>query len=109
MKQLIIIVQSRILVLHIIHTFKNKRVIGADSLLGEEGQDPCSGEERELREEEGRMGESAPLSRVMGRARCAMWGSSNDEGWQARYTHVLGPSVGMESRQHGKRSFPSKK
>jgi hypothetical protein len=54
MKLLIIIVQSRILVVHIIHTFKNKRVIGVDGLLGEEGQDPCSGEEKKLREEEGR-------------------------------------------------------
>ena len=55
MKQLIITLQSRILVPYMIRTFKNKRAAGADDLLGERDQDPPS-EERELREGEGKKG-----------------------------------------------------
>ena len=55
MKQLVIIVQCRILVLHMIRVFKDKRSAGANGLLGEGGQDPRS-EERELREGEGEKG-----------------------------------------------------
>jgi hypothetical protein len=50
-----------------IHVFKNKRRAGANGLLGEGGQDPCS-EERELRE--GREGERAYLRHAQ-QGRCA--------------------------------------
>jgi len=78
-----------------IHVFKDKRSAGANALLGEGGQDPRS-EERELREGKGRRGESAPLPCATG-ADVPVWGSSSDEGRQARSTHVPGPHTGKES------------
>jgi hypothetical protein len=59
-----------------IRVFKNKRSIGANSLLGEGGQDPRS-EKRELREEEGEKGRER-TSAMRNGPDAPMWGSSSD-------------------------------
>ena len=78
-----------------IRVFKDKRSAGANDLLGEGGQDPRS-EERELREGKGEKGRQCP-SAMRNRVDVPVWGSSSDEGRQARSTHVPGPHTGKES------------
>jgi len=86
-----------------IHTFKNKRSAKSDGLLGEGGQDPRS-EKREPREGEGEEGIEC-TSAMRNRPDAPMWGSSSNEGWQARSTHVSGPDAGKESTHRTKRPF----
>jgi len=51
-----------------IRTFKNKRMTGANELLGEGGHDPCSAN-REIRGVRGISGGSAPPSCAIGQMR----------------------------------------
>ena len=83
-----------------IRTFKNKRSAKSDGLLGEGGQDPRS-EKREPREGEGEEGIEC-TSAMRNRPDAPMWGSSSNEGWQARSTHVCGPGAGKESTHRKK-------
>jgi len=88
-----------------IRTFKNKRSAKSDGLLGEGGQDPRS-EKREPREGEGEEGIEC-TSAMRNRPDAPMWGSSSNEGWRARSTHIFGPGAGKESTNQRKTSFPA--
>ena len=79
-----------------IRVFKNKRSAGANGLLGEGGQDPHS-EEKELREGKEEKRRELP-SAMLNRADVPLWGSSSDEGWRARSTHVPGPALAKRAR-----------
>jgi hypothetical protein len=72
---------------------KNKRSAGANGLQGETGQDPRI-EEREMREGKGEKGREGTYAMRNG----PVWGSSSDQGWQARSTHDLAPAPAKRAR-----------
>ena len=75
-----------------IRTFKNKRTVGTNGLLGEGGQDSRSAK-RELREGRGDKGIEC-TSTMRNRPDALVWGSSSDKGRRAKSTRVPGPDNG---------------